>query len=79
MAGKHKQKSSPFITVTAKPRDEKGKTLVFNHVYDINHIYSRNTGKDDQYIRLLIGDPEGESNRQYIDLFKYDVGIHLDT
>lgn len=71
-------KESPFLTVTAKPRGGKGKTLVFNHVYDVGHYYSRNTGKDDQYIRLLIGDPFGKSERQHIDLFMFDVEIHVD-
>lgn len=71
-------KESPYLTVTARPRSGDGKELVFNHVYDIGHYYSRNTGKEEQYIRLLIGSPFGKSVRQYIDLFKHDVVIHVD-
>ena len=71
---------SPYLTVTAKQREKNGKELVFNHVYDVGHYYSRNTGKEkeDQVIRLLIGDPFKKSERQYIDMHKFDVTIHLD-
>ena len=70
---------SPFLEVTAKQRDGKGENLVFVDVYDIGHFYSRNTGEEDQHLRLLIGEPFGRTERKYIDLFKYDVIIHLDT
>lgn len=67
-----------MITVTAKPKDG-GELIVYEQVYDINHLYARHTGKDAETIRLLIGDPDSIERpiREYIDLFRYDVEINL--
>lgn len=65
-------------TVTVIPKAKRKRKKNFHNVYDIGHYYQRNTTEAAEVFRLLIGDPFGETEREYIDLMKNDVLIHLE-
>ena len=68
-------------TVKALPRETKYKEKIYKNVYDIGHFYERDMLKKEpsESIRLLIGEPFGKTEREYIDLSKYDVMIHMEV
>lgn len=66
-------------TVTAIPKEKGKKKKVYREVYDIGHYYDRNLTEDRaEVFRLLIGEPFGKSEREYIDLMKNDVLVHME-
>ena len=66
-------------TVTAIPKEKGKNKKYYRGVYDIGHYYARNTPDQHEVIRLLIGEAFGKTEREYIDLAKNDVLIHLDS
>ena len=65
-------------TVTAIPKEKGKRKKIYHKVYDIGHYYGRNVPDPAETLRLLIGVPFGNTEREYIDLMKNDVLIHLD-
>ena len=68
-------------TVTAIPKERGQLNKIYKNVYDIGHYYDRITSqiKPREAIRLLIGKPFDETQREYIDLAKYNVLIEMET